>query len=175
MRNLTGRRACVAALLLGVASALLGGCALFREIGAGGDDPLWQVAHYKGVHPGDVLRLAQTATEKEYPAQKFDSFQGDFETGWVYGFYDDLRRYPLRQRIIVHAESEGGVVAVRLRAKQERNETAGRLASAFDPGWEPTADDPVRAATMLQRLTILVKDVGEVVPEKKEGEDDAKK
>jgi hypothetical protein len=153
-----------------IALVALVGCALFREVGLGGDDAQWQVARFKGVSAGEVLRLAQTAVEREYPPQRLDPYRGEFETGWIYGFFDDVRRHPLRQRIVVEVRSDDGLLVVRLRAEQQVNETAGRLASAFDEGWEKFADDPVRAQTMMQRLCILLKDIAELVPEPKEGE-----
>jgi len=142
-----------------------GACALFREIGVGGDDARWQTAHFKGISAGDVLRLAQTAIRREYPLQRVDSYHGDFESGWVYGLFDEIRRHPLRQRIVVEAKPEEGLVMVRLRAQQEVNETAGRLASGYDDGWEKFDDDPIKAQTMMERLCILLKEVGELVPE----------
>jgi hypothetical protein len=168
-RRLLLRAAGSALVALTVAS--VPGCALFREIGIGGDDAKWQTAHVKGISPGDVLRLAQTAVQNDFPAARVDAFRGEFETGWVYGLFDDVRRAPLRQRIVIEAKPQDDVVLVRLRAQQEMNETAGRLASASDDGWEKFEDDPVRAQTLFTRLCILIKGIGEIVPEKKEGEE----
>lgn len=135
------------------------------------DNAQWQVARFKGITSSDVLRLAQTAVEHEFPPKRLDAFRGDLETGWIYGLFDDVRRNPLRQRIVVHAEAEEGVLVVKLRAQQEMNDSAGRFAEANDPGWEPFYDDPVKAQTMMQRLCILLKRVdAERVPDPKPDE-----
>jgi hypothetical protein len=162
------RRRAATRLLSGlVAGALLvaaPGCGMLPAT----DHAQWQVARFKGVSSSDVLRLAQTAVEHEFPPKRLDAFRGDFETGWIYGLFDDIRRNPLRQRIVVHTEAEDGVLVVKLRAQQEMNDSAGRFAEANDPGWEPFNDDPVKAQTMMQRLVILLKRVdAERVPEPK--------
>src|SRR5262245_24889917 len=163
------RRRAAIRLLCGLAAAALlaatPGCGTLLPAT---DDPQWQVARFKGVSSSDVLRLAQTAVEHEFPPKRLDAFRGDFETGWIYGLFDDIRRNPLRQRIVVHTEAEEGVLVVKLRAQQEMNDSAGRFAEANDPGWEPFADDPVKAQTMMQRLCILLNRVdAERVPEPK--------
>jgi hypothetical protein len=168
------RRAATGLLAVALACALLvatPGCssieAIFRGMGTGGDEPQWQIARFKGVTSTDVLRLAQTAVEREYPPQRLDSYRGEFETGWVYGLFDDVGRHPLRQRIVVHAAPEEGVLVVRLRAQQEVNDAGGRFAGPQDDGWEAFVDNPVRAQTMMQRLCILLKDIGEKLPDPK--------
>jgi hypothetical protein len=164
MVRLFRRAACVVAV---AALAALPGCGIFQELHAGGDDAQWQIARFKGVSSTDVLRLAQTAVEREYPPQRLDTYRGELETGWVYGLFDDVRRQPLRQRIVVHAGVEEGVLEVKVRAQQEMNDSAGRMAGANDEGWEPTGDNVVRAQTVMQRLCILLTGIGERVPDPK--------
>lgn len=135
------------------------------------DNAQWQTARFKGVSSTDVLRLAQTAVEHDYPPKRLDAYRGEFETGWIYGFFDDVRRNSLRQRIVVHTESQEGVLVVKLRAQQEMNDSAGRLADANDPGWEPTEDDPVKARTMMTKLCILLRDIAERLPDPKPEEE----
>lgn len=158
-----------AALAAGV--LVLAGCAFFREAGVGGDDPHWQTARFKGVNSAQALTMAQTATAHEYPPQKIDAYHGDFQTGWIYGTFDPLRRQPLRQRVVVKAEPEAGLVVVKLRVQQEQNPASGSFQpKPDDPGWEQYADDDRKAVLMMQRFLILMKDVAEFVPEPKEGD-----
>jgi hypothetical protein len=96
-----------------------------------------------------------------------DSYHGNLETGWVYGLFDDHSRQPMRQRIVVHVEPEGQNLVIKLRAQQEMNESAGRFAGANDEGWEPFTDNQVRAQTVMQRVCILLKDIGERIPDPK--------
>jgi hypothetical protein len=156
-----------------VAAALLAapGCSMFSGLGAvlgePVDNPEWLTARFKGVSSTDVLRLAQTAVEHDYPPKRLDAYRGEFETGWIYGLFDDVRRNPLRQRIVVHAAAEEGVLVVQLRAQQECNDSAGRLAGPNDTGWQAAQDDPVRARIMMQKLLILLQDIAERVPDPK--------
>jgi hypothetical protein len=168
------RRRAATRILSGlVAGALLAaapGCAAIESLFGGthvADNPQWQVARFKGVSSSDVLRLAQTAVEHWYPPKRLDAYRGEFETGWIYGLFDDVRRNPLRQKIVVHVETEEGVLVVKLRAQQEMNDSAGRLADANDTGWDIFDDDPARAVLMMQRLCILLKDIAERVPDPK--------
>jgi len=156
---------------LAAAFLVLAGCAFFREIGVGGDDPHWQVARFKGINQSQALTMAQTATAREYPTQKIDAFHGEFQTGWIYGTFDSLRRQPLRQRVVVEAKPEEGLVVVKLRVQQEQNPASGSFQpKPDDEGWEQYVDDDRKAVLMMQRLLILLKDVAEFVPEPKEGE-----
>jgi len=157
--------------VLATAVLVLAGCSFFREIGMGGDDPHWQTARFKGVNSGQALTMAQTATAHEYPPQKIDAYKGEFQTGWIYGTFDSLRRQPLRQRVIVKAEPEGGLVVVKLRVQQEQNPASGSFQpKPDDEGWEKYVDDDRKAVLMMQRFLILMKDVAEFVPEPKEGD-----
>jgi len=155
---------------LASAVLVLAGCAFFREIGVGGDEPHWQVARFKGINSAQALTMAQTATAREYPTQKIDAYLGEFQTGWIYGTFDSLRRQPLRQRVVVEAKPEEGLVVVKLRV-QEQNPASGSFQpKPDDEGWEQYVDDDRKAVLMMQRLLILLKDVAEFVPEPKEGE-----
>ncbi len=156
---------------LASAVLVLAGCAFFREIGVGGDEPHWQVARFKGINSAQALTMAQTATAREYPTQKIDAYLGEFQTGWIYGTFDSLRRQPLRQRVVVEAKPEEGLVVVKLRVQQEQNPASGSFQpKPDDEGWEQYVDDDRKAVLMMQRLLILLKDVAEFVPEPKEGE-----
>ena len=156
---------------LASAVLVLAGCAFFREIGVGGDEPHWQVARFKGINSAQALTMAQTATAREYPTQKIDAYLGEFQTGWIYGTFDSLRRQPLRQRVVVEAKPEEGLVVVKLRVQQEQNPASGSFQpKPDDEGWEQYVDDDRKAVLMMQRLLILLKDVAEFVPEPKKGE-----
>lgn len=157
-----------------IAAALLAapGCSIFSGLGSvvgePVDNPEWQTARFKGVSSTDVLRLAQTAVAHDYPPKRLDAYRGEFETGWIYGLFDDVKRNPLRQRIVVHAAAEQGILLVQLRAQQEANDSNGRLAGPDDTGWQATQDDPVRARIMMQKLCILLERVdAERIPDPK--------
>ncbi len=155
------------ALLVGAALSLAG-CGLFREAGLGGDEPHWQTTRFKGVNSAQVLTMAQTATSREFPTQKIDAYHGEFQTGWIYGTFDATRRQPLRQRVIVQATPEEGIVICKLRVQQQQNPMSGSFQpKPDDDGWEKFDDDDRKATLMMQRLLILMKDVAEVVPEPK--------
>ena len=124
---------------LAISAALaLAGCGLFQEAGVGGDDPHWQTVRYKGVNSAQVLTMAQTATSHEYPTQMIDALNGKFQTGWIYGTFDATRRQPLRQRVVVEATPEEGIVTCKLRvqqetcSKQEHGRPAGKLTSKLE-------------------------------------------
>jgi hypothetical protein len=166
------RNGAIAAVALIVGAVLsLAGCALFREVGLGGDDPHWQTARFKGVNSAQVLTMAQSATAHEYPAQKIDAYRGQFESGWIYGMFDPTRRQPLRQRVIVEAAPEDGIVVCRLRVQQEQNPASGSFQPKYDDtGWDKFDDDDRKAVLLMQRLLILMKDVAEIVPDPKAGD-----
>jgi hypothetical protein len=155
-------RACAVALALGGA---LPGCALFRELGLGGDDPQWVERRYRGVSADTVLRLAETAVRDRYPLREVDLYRGQLETGWVYGLYSERTHQGLRQRVLVRAAADGEEMLVRLRVQQEVSESAGRMVSS-DPGdWEPYDDDAQEAKRLLTKLHILLRDVAETPPD----------
>ena len=163
------RRRTLARCALAISAALaLAGCGLFQEAGVGADDPHWQTVRYKGVNSAQVLTMAQTATSHEYPTQTIDSFHGKFQTGWIYGTFDPTRRQPLRQRVVVEATPEEGIVTCKLRVQQETNPASGSFQpKPDDDGWTMFPDDDRKALLMMQRLKILMKDVAELVPEPK--------
>ncbi len=143
--------------------AALGGCAIFRELGVGGDEAQWVERSYRGVNSSAVLQLVQTVVEDRYPPRTLDASEGTFETGWLYGAYADTTHQALRQRVVVETDGHGDVVTLRLRVQQETSPSAGRSASREADDWESTTDDPFEAKRLLTKLQVLMRDIAETV------------
>ena len=156
----------VVSLLLAAALALPG-CAFFREIGVGGDEPEWVERSYRGINPSSVMQLAQTALQDRYPMHQVDLYHGSLESSWIYGRYEERSRKAVRQRVLMETEIEGDVIKVKLRVQQESSESAGRSGEREVDDWKKTADDPMEAKRLLQRINVLMRDVAEPVVDPK--------
>ncbi len=158
MRMLRGWPAVGMTLLLGLA-----GCGLFRELGIGGDDPQWAEQRYRGITSSSALQFVQIAVQDRYPPRELDTYNGRFESSWIYGKYDDRTHQALRQRVRVETASEGDSVLLRLRVQQETSPSAGRVASRESDDWELADDDLLEATKLLTKVGILMRDVAVLV------------
>lgn len=157
------RRLVATAALAG--GGLLPGCLLLRELGAGGDDPQWLERRYTDASPSDVLQIASSVLEPQYPPRQLDLYRGVLETGWVYGLWADHTHQPLRQRVCVEAHPDGGAILVRLRVQRESSPTAGRHSAGEQDEWEPYDDDPSEARRLLTRVHIVLQEIARPVVE----------
>lgn len=158
------RRAGWALLLVAFGSLLASGCGLFRELGVGGDEPLWVERRYRDITTSAALQLLQTAVQERYPPRRLDLNEGTFESGWVYGAYESLTHQALRQRILAETErASDGTLTLRLRVQQETSPSAGRVSSRDVDDWELAEDSPDEAERLLARAHVLLRDVAKPV------------
>ncbi|MBM4014937.1 MAG: hypothetical protein FJ293_08230 [Planctomycetes bacterium] len=162
MRRRRVRTVRLAAAFVAFAALVLAvpGCALFRELGVGGDEPQWVERRYRDISIAAALQLVQTAVQERYPPRRLDAHAGVFESGWVYGAYEPVRRQALRQRIFAEAaRDDAGVLVLKLRVQQETSPSAGRGAAHEVDDWELSADAPDEAERLLTRVHVLLRDI----------------
>ncbi len=154
---------CVKCLMVLLLTASLGSCAIFRELGLGGDDPEWIENSYAGVSRSDVVHMLSSIVARNYSVKREDPYQGELESSWLYG-WDRLSHREMRERVLAEADREdSGEIVVKLRVQREVSKKMGRFTKREDSDWKPFDDDVSQAKILMQHLRILIT---EVAPQK---------